>query len=64
MGRDVFLLLKLTHEAKTQTLMYIFYLIEAVYISHVLGLEKKGLECSLESIAQSYACQLNTNLQM
>jgi hypothetical protein len=26
--------------------VYIFYLFEAVYISHVLSLEKKGLECS------------------
>jgi hypothetical protein len=27
--------------------MYILYLFEAVYISHDLTLEKKGLECSL-----------------
>jgi hypothetical protein len=26
--------------------MYIFYLFEAVYISHVLSLEKESLECS------------------
>jgi hypothetical protein len=45
MVRVVFLLLKLTHEAKTQTSMYNFYLFEAVYISHVITLEKKGLEC-------------------
>jgi hypothetical protein len=25
--------------------MYIFYLFEAVYISHDISLEKKGLEC-------------------
>ena len=45
MGRVVFLLLKLTHVAKTQTCMSIFYLFEAVYVSHVITLEKKGLEC-------------------
>ena len=26
--------------------MYISYLYEAIYISHVLSLEKKGLECT------------------
>ncbi len=45
MVRVVFLLLKFTHEAKTQTRMYILYLFEAVNITHVLSLEKKGLEC-------------------
>jgi hypothetical protein len=46
-GRVVFLLLKLTYEAKTQTSMLILHSFEAVYISHVLSLEKKGLECTL-----------------
>ncbi len=46
MGIVVCLLLKLTHESKTQALMYILCLFEAVYISHDLTLEKKGLECS------------------
>jgi hypothetical protein len=27
--------------------MYISYLYEAIYISHVISLEKKGLECGL-----------------
>ncbi len=30
--------------------MYILYLFEAVYISHVLSLGKKGLECSNFSV--------------
>ncbi len=30
--------------------MYNLYLFEAVYVSHVLSLEKKGLECCLLSI--------------
>ncbi len=51
MGRVVFLLLKLTHVAKTQTSMYIFDLFEAVYISHVITLEKKGLECRQDCLA-------------
>ncbi len=44
------MLLKLTHEAKTQAWMYISYLFEAVYILHDLTLEKKGLECGLKLI--------------
>ncbi len=39
------LLLKLTHEAKTQAWMYILWLFAAVYITHDQSLEKKGLEC-------------------
>jgi hypothetical protein len=27
--------------------MYIFLLFEAVYVSHVITLEKKGLECAV-----------------
>ncbi len=45
MGRVVFLILKLTHEAKTQAWMYILHLFEAIYVSHVLSLKRKGLEC-------------------
>ncbi len=41
----MFFVLKLTHEAKTQARMYILCLFKAVYISHDLSLEKKGLEC-------------------
>ncbi len=45
MGRVVILLSKLTHEAKSQTWMFILCLFEAVFISRVVSLEKKGLEC-------------------
>ncbi len=34
--------------------MYILYSFESVFISHVLSLEKKGLECSLSERTQTY----------
>jgi hypothetical protein len=51
--------------------MYIFYLFEAVYISHDISLEKKGLQCRREvilsplcSVCPVYAASLVIKVQI